>query len=343
MTRHFPDTGANLPLVISDPPVPPLERFGIGPRGDRLYRAVLRDRRVPVAVLAERLGWPPPDVDEALAPVVALGLLVVRDGVVIAVSPHLALGRLADLEARTLLERERALDALRGAIPDYVAEERGGDLTQARLQPVEVHTGPDVGAVVDALIRSTTGELLLIHTTEWLDNPGWSKDDTLLARETAGGRPVRSLYPTAALYRPPALETVRRWAEIGEDVRLLPSPPTRLIVFGGQAALVPVEWGRVPTRRVVVRTPGLVEAMRHMFELLWRQAVPLPGVDETGSPGSRSQVLRLLAAGAKDETIARQLGVSLRTVRRRVADLLGELDAATRFQGGVEAARRKLV
>jgi len=342
MTRHFPDTGANLPLVISATPVPPLESFGIGPRGDRLYRAVLRDRQVPVAVLAERLGWSPAEVDEELAPVAELGLLVVRDGIVVAVSPHLALGRLADLEARTLLERERALDALRGAIPDYAAEERGGDLTQSRLQPVEVHTGRDVGAVVDALIRSTTGELLLMHTTEWLDNPGWSKGDTLLARETAGGRPVRSIYPAEALHRPAALDLVRQWAEVGEEVRLLPSPPTRLIVFGGQAALIPVEWGRVPTRRVVVRTPGVVEAMRHLFDVLWRQAVPLPGSDTSGV-GSGNQVLRLLAAGAKDETIARQLGVSLRTVRRRVADLLGQLDATTRFQAGVEAARRKLV
>ena len=38
-----------------------------------------------------------------------------------------------------------------------------------------------------------------------------------------------------------------------------------------------------------------------------------------------------------------QLGVSLRTVRRRVADLMDELGAATRFQAGMEAARRGLV
>ena len=47
-----------------------------------------------------------------------------------------------------------------------------------------------------------------------------------------------------------------------------------------------------------------------------------------------------LAAGAKDEQIARTLGISLRTVRRRVADLLIELGVDTRFQAGVEAVRR---
>jgi DNA-binding NarL/FixJ family response regulator len=48
----------------------------------------------------------------------------------------------------------------------------------------------------------------------------------------------------------------------------------------------------------------------------------------------------MLAAGAKDEQIARALGVSLRTVRRRVAALLADLGVRSRFQAGVEAMRR---
>lgn len=47
--------------------------------------------------------------------------------------------------------------------------------------------------------------------------------------------------------------------------------------------------------------------------------------------------------GSKDEALARQLGVSLRTVRRRVADLMDEFGATTRFQAGMEAVRRGLV
>jgi DNA-binding NarL/FixJ family response regulator len=42
----------------------------------------------------------------------------------------------------------------------------------------------------------------------------------------------------------------------------------------------------------------------------------------------------------KDDVIARQLGISERTVRRRVADLAARLGAASRFQIGAQAARR---
>ena len=45
-------------------------------------------------------------------------------------------------------------------------------------------------------------------------------------------------------------------------------------------------------------------------------------------------------AGLKDEAAARQLGVSLRTVHRRTSVLMAELDARTRFQAGLLAARR---
>jgi DNA-binding NarL/FixJ family response regulator len=57
----------------------------------------------------------------------------------------------------------------------------------------------------------------------------------------------------------------------------------------------------------------------------------------------RRLILELLMLGTKDESIARQLGISLRTVRRRVAGLMDELGATTRFQAGLEAARRGLL
>ncbi|MBD8609959.1 hypothetical protein IFT77_05635 [Frigoribacterium sp. CFBP 13729] len=58
-----------------------------------------------------------------------------------------------------------------------------------------------------------------------------------------------------------------------------------------------------------------------------------PTVDER-------DLLAFVAAGATDDVIARQLGISPRTLRRRLRDLFDELGASNRFHAGVEAARR---
>lgn len=80
-------------------------------------------------------------------------------------------------------------------------------------------------------------------------------------------------------------------------------------------------------------------ALTLLFELYWEKAVP---VSELSGPRSseRTFLLRQLQAGAKDEPIARTMGLSPRTVRRRISQLMIELGADTRFQAGAEAARR---
>ncbi|MEU4487633.1 helix-turn-helix domain-containing protein [Streptomyces purpurascens] len=55
-----------------------------------------------------------------------------------------------------------------------------------------------------------------------------------------------------------------------------------------------------------------------------------------------ARVLRALASGATDETAARELGMSLRTYRRRVAELLLALNAGSRFQAGLRAGEMGL-
>ncbi|WP_162952712.1 response regulator transcription factor [Streptomyces hundungensis] len=49
------------------------------------------------------------------------------------------------------------------------------------------------------------------------------------------------------------------------------------------------------------------------------------------------EILRLMAAGLKDRAVARALGISERTVIRRIQELMTTLDATTRFQAGVRA------
>ncbi|WP_078988931.1 response regulator transcription factor [Streptomyces sp. WM6372] len=50
----------------------------------------------------------------------------------------------------------------------------------------------------------------------------------------------------------------------------------------------------------------------------------------------------MVAKGIKDDTIARRLGISLRTCRRHVSELLDALSAPSRFEAGVIAERQGL-
>ena len=54
-------------------------------------------------------------------------------------------------------------------------------------------------------------------------------------------------------------------------------------------------------------------------------------------------VLNLLAAGLTDDAMARHLGVSVRTVQRRVREICARLGARTRFQAGLQARRHGLL
>jgi DNA-binding CsgD family transcriptional regulator len=88
----------------------------------------------------------------------------------------------------------------------------------------------------------------------------------------------------------------------------------------------------------------LVSLVRELFEQFWARGAALPSTGPVPpTAGDVRPVLELLQLGLKDETIARQLGVSLRTVRRRIAMVMDEVGATTRFQAGIEAARRGLI
>lgn len=104
---------------------------------------------------------------------------------------------------------------------------------------------------------------------------------------------------------------------------------------------------------VVVHPSVLLDALSGLFENLWERALPLP-LDGTDASAPRAggtaqepepadgRLLALLLLGLTDQAGARQLGVSHRTVQRRVSALLDELDARTRFQAGAQLALRGL-
>jgi len=164
--------------------------------------------------------------------------------------------------------------------------------------------------------------------------------DDVLAEAIAAGRRSQAVYPARALQV--ASDELRRRAAIGEEIRIIADVPVRLEILGSSGALVVASTEDGEPARMAVRAPQLLDLADLAFQGLWERALPIPGLEVTRDRRAQERVLLLeqLASGAKDEQIARVLGWGLRTVRRRVAELMAELAVETRFQAGMEAVRR---
>ncbi len=76
-----------------------------------------------------------------------------------------------------------------------------------------------------------------------------------------------------------------------------------------------------------------------VFNQVWGQSVSLADYERTYGElwAVAPRILELLGSGAPDAGAARAMGVSLRTYRRRVDDLMATLGASSRFQAGARA------
>ncbi|MFG6401350.1 helix-turn-helix domain-containing protein [Microbacterium sp. P04] len=144
-------------------------------------------------------------------------------------------------------------------------------------------------------------------------------------------------------------DEVAELAQQGEEGRIVSELPVKLAIADGRAALVSLTLEPGNVSALVTFSPALIEALRQLFEFHWARSVPieqdrldserpLPSVRD--STMEERAILSLMAVGMKDDAIARQLQISARTLRRRSQDLMSELGASTRFQAGIEAARR---
>jgi len=155
---------------------------------------------------------------------------------------------------------------------------------------------------------------------------------------------MRTVYESAVLELPGVLGTLAARERGGESFRFTSSVPFSAVVVDEEAAVVDVS-GFDPTGHgsVLVRTHPVVQALGSLADHFWDIGSPLERGTSKAPSGRDQTILALLAAGAPDATIARQTGVSQRTVERRVRALMDQLGAGTRFQAGVQAARRGMV
>lgn len=309
--------------------------LGYTPETSRLYERLQPLAGRPIEEGAAELGMSVEELRARVAPLREFDVVILDQGVLRVRTPPEAMSAMLRISADRAREAHDRLVMLSQAMP-YVAgtsvRAPAAHVEDERPLDGELITSGSMRQSMQAMAHETTGELMWLRPDRWTAD--YLQDLDLMA---ASGRASRAIYPARALTEAP--DALATNAAHGEQIRLLPEVPFRLMVVAGELLVLPHPLGMEVSRRVVVRQSALVDLAAAYFELLWAQAAPLRGAHRP-TETARRLLIQQLAQGAQDEQIARRLGVSLRTVRRRVAELMAELGAESRFQAGVEAAKR---
>ncbi len=310
-----------------------------------VYRAVLLHREADPAALAKRLNLPEEQVCETVALLIELSLLAPsweQPGRLRAVSPTLGLEVLLQREQQELAQRQHRIEQNRAALAslaaEYAAQGQAGGLDDSEL----VSGLDQIRTRLEALAESCVHESLTFHPDGALPEESIRAGRPLNERALAKGARFRTIYLDSIARDRTTREYAKWMAERGSEIRTSPTLPMRLLVVDGATAVVAGPRTAEQPTALVLHSPVVVQAMRALFEAYWEHATPMgqPVVPVAGglTPQER-ELLRLLASGLTDEAVARALGIGVRTERRIVAELMERLDASSRFEAGVKAAR----
>lgn len=320
-------------LTESDLTAHPLAPLGLSADEERLYRLVLHRESATPQQLAEALGGDA-DVGTLLARLRSLGLVSQLAGQPLrytAVEPHSAIEAL-------IAVRGSELDRVRRTAAELTEAFESAQRARGRSGTVEVVQGAQELARWFVRLHHEAHDEMLV-----LDRPPYALAPTNPLEPPSLGQHVawRAVYSPEALEQPGALAEVLALKEAGEQGRVLPGLPIKLAIADRRIAVMPLSLDLEGSPVVVIRESTLLEALIDLFERYWAAAIPIGAATEASDQVTEHRdLVALLAAGLKDDAIARQLGFSPRTMRRRIQALMGELGADNRFQAGVQALRR---
>ncbi|HET9973140.1 MAG TPA: DNA-binding response regulator, partial [Streptosporangiaceae bacterium] len=156
----------------------------------------------------------------------------------------------------------------------------------------------------------------------------------VLAHGPDGGFTVRKLMSPLVLADEAQRAHLLRLDAAGSQVRISSAPlPHETIILDRRVAILAGQPSPLGREYTVTTSPALVGGVCSLFAAAWEAAIDL-GTYLRGelpelAPEAR-EILRTLGAGLTDEAAARRLGTSLRTYRRRVAELMATLEAGSR-------------
>lgn len=324
-----------------------LAALGVDAPAEELYRALLVKPGSSLAELRESTGFGAKRLRRLLDLLEEKAMVTRRGG-----NPARFQPTPPDIVVEALASaREHELDQARLAAHQLTAlvQTPADQLHVTEL--VEILTSPTAVAERWTQLQTATRSSL-----EVFDRPPYAQSvsaehEPLQAELRSRGVVCRGIYDEDALSHPGTLDHLRsvtRPDDAGvqhEQARVVSRLPIKLALFDRRTALVPligpIEGGAVDAG-VVVHRSALLDAMLDLFDTYWDRGteVTLEGPAMTRTRTADSTILTMLAGGLKDDAIARALGVSTHTVRRRVSDIKRRIGATTRFQAGLALGRQ---
>jgi DNA-binding CsgD family transcriptional regulator len=321
-----------------------LEFFGLNTTAEHVYRLMLANPAWGVAELSAELAVGPDKVRSALDELFELSLLrqsVERDSHLRAVSPGIGLQSLLAKQQADLDERTRRIAAGQAAMAAMVADYSDRHSAPGSAEAAQVLGLDAVLQQIEELSASAHAELLSIM-------PGVQKPQAVEAARRNNAEllsrnvTIRTAMQEAARNDRDTLAYAQSLTDAGAEVRAAPLLPPRMLVFDRATAIVPMDPADSAQGVLRLTGRGVVASLVALFEQVWASAVPLGASkarDRQGITAQERELLKLLGHGHTDESAAKRLGVSERTCRRMMADMMERLGARSRFEAGLLAAR----
>ncbi|WIX83351.1 helix-turn-helix domain-containing protein [Amycolatopsis carbonis] len=313
-----------------------LEALGLTADEERVFRVLVGGYRATAGEVAARLGLAVAEVERVLGSLVAKRLVSRTGEHYVPAPPDVSLGPL-------LRHGQSELERARSAVTELAEQYRDSARRRDSSRLVEVVTGAEaIRQQALSLQRDAREEVLWFCREAPIAMPAAENDEEF--RALARGVRFRVLYETALLEEPGAIAGLAEGIRLGERARTIAKLPVRLAVADRALALCPLaddEATGEPTAALVLGS-SLVTGLVALFESYWERASPLriDGVlADAPLSAEERRLLSLLVGGVSDKSIAKHLGVSHRTVQRRLQDLMQRADAQSRMQLAWQVAK----
>lgn len=319
-----------------------LEALGFTPIEEHVYELLVTRGRLSLSEVIAGGDAKPELQKEALDTLVSKGLvrrLAGPDHEFVVAPPEHAIEAL-------IAEQMNSLQAVRASTAELAARVRRVAQEVDPTELIEIVSGEgSVRQLFLQVIKSAREEIAVF------DCPPYASDVNEAMREqgqrlSSGGLRLRTVFERSLLDDPAHVRRIMQGVEAGEEARVA-RVPLKLAIIDREWAMLPLlhAGGQTPEATVIVRRSVLLDSMLALFESVWQHGVEVKSSGGEAvlmgtAEGDLRQLAHLLAAGMTDIAIGHHLGVSQRTVRRRIKELMDELRVDSRFAAGVRAAER---